>query len=59
MKIFGRNIKNLKYAGDKYPNGRKKIGIKERLDEVKDSEKAGLKFNIQKIKFMASFPIIS
>ena len=35
IKIFGRTIKNLRYAGDKQPNGRKQIGIKERLDESK------------------------
>ena len=43
-----------------YSNSRKQRGIKERLDEGKeDSEKAGLKLNIQKTKIMAPGPNIS
>ena len=42
------------------PNGTKRRGNKEPLDEVKEeSEKAGLKLNIQKTKIMASGPITS
>ena len=43
-----------------HPNGRKRWGIKEPLDESeKESEKAGLKLNIKKPKIMASHPISS
>ena len=55
VKTAGRNINNLRYADD-HPNGRKRIGTKEPLDE---GEKAGLKLNIQKTKIMASSPITS
>ena len=55
VKTAGRNINNLRYADD-HPNGRKRIGTKEPLDE---GEKAGLKLNIQKPKIMASSPITS
>ena len=56
VKIAGRNINNLRYANDNYPNGRKWRGTKE---ELLMSEKAGLKLNIQKTKIMASGPITS
>ena len=53
IKIAWRNTNNLKYADDPY--GRKQIGIKSFLMKVKEeSEKAGLKLNIQKTKMMAS-----
>ena len=53
IKIAWRNTNNLKYADDPY--GRKQIGIKIFLMKVKEeSEKAGLKLNIQKTKIVAS-----
>ena len=52
IKIAGRNINNLRYKGD--------TTLKSLLMKVKDeSEKAGLKLNIQKTKIMASGPIAS
>ena len=60
IKIARRNINNLKYADDNHFNGRKWRGTKEPFDESeKESEKANLKLNIQKIKIMASGPITS
>ena len=57
IKTAGRNINNLRYA-DTILHGRK--GTKEPLMKVKEeSEKAGLKLNIQKMKIMASSPITS
>ena len=56
IKIAGRNINNLRYADEPHPYGRKWRGTKKPLDE---SEKVGLKLNIQKTKIMASGPIIS
>ena len=59
IKIAGRNIDNLRDAGvSSY--GRKRRGTKEPLDEKwEQSEKPGLKLNIQKTKIMASGPISS
>ena len=58
IKIAWRNTNNLKYADDPY--GRKQRGIKSFLMKVKEeSEKAGLKLNIQKTKIMASSPVTS
>ena len=58
IKIAGRNINNLRYADDCY--GRKWRGLKSLLMKVKEeSEKIGLKLNIQKTKIMASGPITS
>ena len=55
IKIAGRNSNNLRYSRWYHSNGRKQTGAEEPLDEVKEeSEKAGLKFNIQKMKIMAS-----
>ena len=54
--ISGRNINNLRYAIDTILMGRKWRITKEPLDE---SEREGLKLNIQKTKIMASGPIIS
>ena len=54
IKIAWRNINNLRYADD---YGRKQRRTKEPLDESEESEKVGLKFNIQKTKIMASGPI--
>ena len=61
IKIAGRNINNLRYADDTTQ------GIAESEEELKsvlmkvkeDSEKVGLKLNIQKTKIMASSPITS
>ena len=58
IKIAWRNTNNLRYADDPY--GRKQRGIKSFLMKVKEeSEKAGLKLNIQKPKIMASSPVTS
>ena len=59
IKIAGRNIKNLKYADNTTLMAESKE-LKSLLMKVKEeSEKVGLKFNIQKTKIMASGPIIS
>ena len=56
--IAGRKINNLRYAGDTTLKAESKEGLKGLLMTVKeDSEKAGLKFNIQKTKIVASGPI--
>ena len=60
IKISGRNIKNLRYADDTTLMAESEEEIKSLLMKVKeDSEKAGLKLNIQKTKIMASSPITS
>ena len=60
IKIAGRNINNLRYAGDNTLMAESKEELKNLLMKVKEeSEKAGLKLNIQKAKTMASSPIIS
>ena len=60
IKIAGRNINNLRYADDNHPYGRKGRGTKKPLDESEvESEKVGLKLNIQKSKIMASGLITS
>ena len=59
IKIAGRNISNLRYADDT-PCMAESQEIKSLLMKVKDeSEKVGLKLNIQKTKIMASGPITS
>ena len=59
IKIARRNINNLRYADDTTFMAEKEE-LKSLLMEVKEeSEKAGLKFNIQKTKIMASGPITS
>ena len=58
IKIAGRNVNNLRYADDTTLNGRKWRRTKEPLDES-ESEKVGLKLNIQKTKIMASSLITS
>ena len=56
----GRNINNLRYADDTSLMEKSEEELKSLLMKVKkESEKAGLKFNIQKTKIMASGPIIS
>ena len=60
IKIAGRNIKNLRYADDTILMAESEKGLKSLLMKVKvESEKVGLKLNIQKIKIMASSPITS
>ena len=59
IKIARRNINNLRYAGDTTLRAESQE-IKSRLMKVKEeSEKVGLKLNIQKTKIMASGPITS
>ena len=58
IKIAGRNINNLRYADDITLVAESKE-LKGLLMKVKESEKVGLKLNIQKTKIMASGPITS
>ena len=59
-KIAGRNINNLRYAGDTTLIAESEEELKSLLMKVKEeSEKADLKLNIQKTKIMASGPITS
>ena len=58
IKIARRNINNLRYADDTTFMAESKEELKSLLMKVKEeSEKAGLKLNIQKTKIMASGPI--
>ena len=58
IKIAGRNINNLRYADDTILMAESEEELKNLLRKVKvESEKAGLKLNIQKMKIMASGPI--
>ena len=60
MKIAGRNINNLRYADDTSIMAESEEELKSLLMKVKEeSEKVGLKLNIQKTKIMASGPITS
>ena len=60
IKIAGRNINNLRYEDDTTLLAESKEELKSLLMKVKEeSEKVGLKLNIQKIKIMASSPIAS
>ena len=60
IKIAGRNINNLRYADDINFMEESKEELKRPLMKVKEeSEKVGLKLNIQKTKIMASGPITS
>ena len=57
IKISGRNINNLRYADDTILMAESEEELKSHLMQVKEeSEKAGLKLNIQKIKITASGP---
>ena len=59
IKIAGRNINNLRYADDTTLMAESEEELKSLLMRVKEeSEKVGLKLNIQKMKIMASDPII-
>ena len=60
IKIAGRNINNLRYADDTTLMAESEEELKSLLVKVKvESEKVGLKLNIQKTKIMASGPITS
>ena len=59
IKIAGRNINNLRYADDTTLMAESKEELKSLLMVKEESEKAGLKLNIQKTKIMASSPITS
>ena len=60
IKTAGGDISNLRYANDTTLKAEGKEEVKSLLIKVKEeSEKAGLKLNIQKIKIMASGPITS
>ena len=60
IKIAGRNINNLRYADDTTLMAESEEELKSLLMKVKEeSQKLGLKFNIQKMMIMASGPITS
>ena len=60
IKIAGRNVNNLRYTDDTTLMAESEEELKSLLMKVKEeSEKVGLKLNIQKIKIMASGPITS
>ena len=60
IKIAGRNINNLRYANDTILMAKSEEELKSLLMKVKEeSEKVGLKLNIQKTKIMSSGPITS
>ena len=60
IKIAGRNINNLRYADNTNLKAQNEEELKSLLMKVKEeSEKVGLKLNIQKTKIMASGPITS
>ena len=60
IKIAGRNINNLRYSDNTILMAESKEELKSLLMKVKEeSDKAGLKLNIQKTKIMASGPITS
>ena len=59
IKIARRNINNLRYAEDTTLMAESEEDLKSLLMKVKESEKVGLKLNIQKTKIIASGPINS
>ena len=60
IKITGRNINNLRYADDTTLMAESKEELKSLLKKMKEeSEKVGLKLNIQEMKILASGPITS
>ena len=59
IKTAGKNINNLRYANDTTLMAESEEELKSLLMKVKESEKVGLKLNIQKTKIMTSSPIIS
>ena len=58
IKIAGRNINNFRYAGNTTLMAESEVELKNLLMRVKESEKAGLKLNIQKTKIISG-PIAS
>ena len=58
IKIAGRNINNFRYVDDTTLMAESKEELKSLLKVKEESENAGLKFNIQKPKIMASSPIL-
>ena len=59
IKLAGRNINNLRYADDTTLMAESEEELKSLLKVKEESEKVGLKLNIQKTKIMASGPITS
>ena len=59
IKIAERNMNNLKYADDTTQMAESKVELKSLMKVKEESEKAGLKLNIQKMKIMASSSITS
>ena len=59
IKVAGRNISNLRYADDTTLMAESEEDLKSLSMKVKESEKVGLKLNIQKTKIMVSVPITS
>ena len=59
IKTARRNINNIRYADDTTLMAESEEDLKSLLMKVKESEKVGLKLNIQKSKIMASGPITS
>ena len=59
VKIAGRNVNNLRYAGDTTLMAESEEELKSLLKVKEESEKVSLKLNIQKMKIMASSPITS
>ena len=59
IKIATRNLNNLRYADDTTLMAESEEELKSLLVKVKESEKVGLKLNIQKTKIMASGPMTS
>ena len=59
VKIAGRNINNLRYAGDTTLMAESEEELKSLMKVKEESEKVGLKLNIQLTKIMASGPITS
>ena len=59
IKIAGRNLDNLRYADDTILMAESEEELKSLLMKVKESEKVGLKLNIQKTKIIASGPFTS
>ena len=59
IKIAGRNINSLRYADDTTLMAESEEELKRLLKVKEESEKVGLKLNIQKMKIMASGPITS
>ena len=59
IKIARRNVNNLRYADDTILMAESKEKLKSLLKNMKETEKVGLKLNIQKTKIMASGPITS